>query len=339
MAPPESPARGPGSSLSKLLHLLPGLGPGRPPGRDLLALHQSDWISGRLAGRYGWSDWNNVLKLGYDPQRLAWPDWVLGLVSDRVRLPRALAPGAVLGSLSPRLAAEFGLDPRAQILAGTTDSTAAALAAGARVPGEAVTSLGSTLVLKILSPQPLSASRFGIYSHRFGDHWLVGGPLTLAVPSCDGTLAMGSWPSSRRASTPSVPAAWITTPYRVPESASPGPIPVSRPVSCRSRRTACAFSRAYSRGWRALRQRAIGCSPASGRRAPSMYLRPGVDPSTSLGRPSAAGSWGCRCGPRLTRRPPTGRRCWVYGALRPLPPRVPWGPETYPQGDTDEMPP
>lgn len=135
MAPPESPARGPSSSLSKLLHLLPGLGPGRPPGRDLLALHQSDWISGRLAGRYGWSDWNNVLKLGYDPQRLVWPDWVLGLVSDRVRPPRALAPGAVLGSLSPRLAAEFGLDPRAQILAGNTDSTAAVLAAGARVPG------------------------------------------------------------------------------------------------------------------------------------------------------------------------------------------------------------
>jgi sugar (pentulose or hexulose) kinase len=43
------------------------------------------------------------------------------------------------------------------------------------MPGDAVTSLGSTLVLKVLSPRPVEAARYGVYSHRFGDAWLVGG--------------------------------------------------------------------------------------------------------------------------------------------------------------------
>jgi sugar (pentulose or hexulose) kinase len=38
-----------------------------------------------------------------------------------------------------------------------------------------VTSLGSTLVLKVLGERPISAPQFGVYSHRFGDLWLVGG--------------------------------------------------------------------------------------------------------------------------------------------------------------------
>jgi sugar (pentulose or hexulose) kinase len=41
--------------------------------------------------------------------------------------------------------------------------------------GDAVTSLGSTLVLKILSPEPIQSARHGVYSHRLGDAWLVGG--------------------------------------------------------------------------------------------------------------------------------------------------------------------
>jgi sugar (pentulose or hexulose) kinase len=174
VAPPDSAARGPGSGLSKLIQLVPTAGRAGSLEGEVLALHQADWIAGRLAGRYGWSDWNNALKLGYDPQRLTWPDWVLGLVPKGVRLPVVLAPGADLGALDPRLAADLGLDSSARVLAGTTDSTAAAIAAGVRRPGDAVTCLGSTLVLKVVSERPLTASRYGVYSHRLGDHWLVG---------------------------------------------------------------------------------------------------------------------------------------------------------------------
>jgi len=64
VAPRLSPARGGGSSLTKLLFLKRRLRPG--PG--ILALHQADWRLGCLTGHYGVSDWNNCLKLGLDPQ-------------------------------------------------------------------------------------------------------------------------------------------------------------------------------------------------------------------------------------------------------------------------------
>ena len=59
--------------------------------------------------------------------------------------------------------------------AGTTDGCASFLATGASQAGEAVTALGSTLVIKILSDRPISAPAYGVYSHRLGDRWLAGG--------------------------------------------------------------------------------------------------------------------------------------------------------------------
>ncbi|MBK1720103.1 FGGY-family carbohydrate kinase [Thiocystis violacea] len=171
IAPEDSPAQGPGSSLAKLIHLYETLG--APPGT--LVLHQADWILGRLTGRFGFSDWNNVLKLGYDAGSLGWPDWVERLVPPGLGLPKVLAPGAPLGRIAPSVARLIGFPDTTRILAGTTDSTAAVIAAGAARPGDAVTSLGSTLVVKILSERPVTASRYGVYSQRFGDHWLVGG--------------------------------------------------------------------------------------------------------------------------------------------------------------------
>jgi sugar (pentulose or hexulose) kinase len=171
VAPPESPARGPSSSLAKLMHSsgrYRHTGPAR-------ALHQADWIIGRLTGHLGVSDWNNALKLGYDAEHLRWPDWVQALIPEGVGLPQVVAPGHPIALIDPMLADRLGWPSTVQVLAGTTDSTAAVIAAGAVKPGDAVTCLGSTLVLKILSERPVTASACGIYSHRFGDAWLVGG--------------------------------------------------------------------------------------------------------------------------------------------------------------------
>jgi hypothetical protein len=171
-APADSPARGPSASLAKLLHLSEGLGD--RPGR-VLALHQADWITGRLRDRFGPSDWNNALKLGFDPELQRWPDWLHGLIPEWVRLPDCQAPGSVLGTIAPAVAAHTGLPSGLRILAGTTDSNAATIAAGAHDPGDAVTSLGSTLVLKLISERPVRDARSGVYSHRIGDRWLAGG--------------------------------------------------------------------------------------------------------------------------------------------------------------------
>ena len=56
------------------------------------------------------------------------------------------------------------------LCAGTTDSIAAFLASGASGVGDAVTSLGSTLAIKLLSERPVDDSRYGVYSHRLGTH-------------------------------------------------------------------------------------------------------------------------------------------------------------------------
>lgn len=170
-APPNSPARGASSSLAKLLYLAERLSARGP----MLALHQADWVIGRLTGRFGVSDWNNALKLGYDPVRLSWPRWLDGLLPSSLTLPEVLAPGTPVATLSGNAAAATGLPTDLQILTGTTDSTAAVIATGARAPGDAVTCLGSTLVIKVVSSEPVTAPEYGVYSHRFGDRWLTGG--------------------------------------------------------------------------------------------------------------------------------------------------------------------
>lgn len=171
LAPPASGAHGASSGLAKLLYLQD-----RPDSRHARhILNQAEWIAARLTGRYGIGDENNCLKLGYDVLRRRWPDWLDALQVNRAWLPQVIAPGAALGPVAETVGRRFGLAPHCRIMAGTTDSIAAFLATGANRVGDAVTSLGSTLVLKILSREPLFAPHYGIYSHRLGRRWLSGG--------------------------------------------------------------------------------------------------------------------------------------------------------------------
>lgn len=171
LAPQESGAHGASSSLAGLLWWLehhPGTAPRH-------ALHQADWLAARLTGRWGTSDENNALKMGYDPVTRSWPTWLAGLALPEGLLPEVVAPGDLLGQVGSGPAAACGLPRGLPVFAGTTDSVAAFLATGASEPGEAVTSLGSTLVLKIVSPVPVFAPQSGVYSHRLGRRWLAGG--------------------------------------------------------------------------------------------------------------------------------------------------------------------
>ncbi|MEA3412211.1 MAG: FGGY-family carbohydrate kinase [Pseudomonadota bacterium] len=170
-APPETGALGPTSGLAKFLWLSSRL----PTTAFRHALHPADWLSGRLTGRYGVSDENNCLKLGYDPVHRVWPGWLDELGVARSRLPRVVPTGTPIGTLDPSVATMLRLPLDVAVVAGTTDSIAGFLATGASDPGDAVTSLGSTLALKVLSPRPVFAPEYGVYSHRLGDRWLAGG--------------------------------------------------------------------------------------------------------------------------------------------------------------------
>jgi sugar (pentulose or hexulose) kinase len=90
-------------------------------------------------------------------------------------LPDVVEPGDVTGTLTAAAAQLFGLPQDVAVVAGTTDGCASFLATGATSAGDGVTALGSSLTIKILSDRPISAPRYGIYSHRLGDAWLAGG--------------------------------------------------------------------------------------------------------------------------------------------------------------------
>ncbi|MFW5450417.1 MAG: FGGY-family carbohydrate kinase [Methylophagaceae bacterium] len=170
IAPSESAAHGASSGLAKLLYLqqdndLP---------ENSLLMHQVDWINFKLGAPLGITDHNNALKSGYDPVEQCWPAWIDDLTNQKA-LPKVVAPGTVIGRLSDKLCQQFKLDTPPNIIAGTTDSIAALIATGANASGDAVTSLGSTLVVKLISDKSIFVPEQGIYSHRLGDKWLVGG--------------------------------------------------------------------------------------------------------------------------------------------------------------------
>ena len=169
IAPKDSAAQGASSGLAKLIYLQHQF----PEAKH--ALHQADWIAANLSGQFNITDENNALKTGYDPVQRKWPEWLSQLNIDSQLLPEVVAPGTIIGKITEAISKQFNLPVETRVVAGTTDSIAAFIATGTNSPGEAVTSLGSTLVLKIISTKPIFNSQYGIYSHRLGKHWLAGG--------------------------------------------------------------------------------------------------------------------------------------------------------------------
>lgn len=166
---------------------------------DEVLCHQSDFVSMRLMESCSpvKSDWHNCLKLGYDVRNKCWPGWMEAclldagianpLDEDVGAIPmRVVSPGEPLGTIGKSMAQRLGLSEDAVLVGGTTDSNAAFFAAaGVRASlGTAVTSLGSTTAIKLLSRRYVEDADRGVYSHRFPsfdeegageDAWLVGG--------------------------------------------------------------------------------------------------------------------------------------------------------------------
>ena len=162
----ETAALGSTSPLARAMELV---------GRGSRIIHQADWISGKLSGRFDITDENNALKSGYDPVTRSWPHWIARTGFNTRLFPAVIPAGTKIRSITGEMAARLGLPADTAIVAGTTDGCAAFLASGASEPGDGVTSLGTTLTLKLLSETPVFAPDFGIYSHRIGDQWLAGG--------------------------------------------------------------------------------------------------------------------------------------------------------------------
>ena len=159
------PAASSSGSLARALRLI------QQHGETVLLRHQADWVTGWLLQDWRWGEEGNNLRLGWHLQDQRWPQGMLGS-SWHHALPQVRASGSLLGTINPEVAASLGLSKDVSIVAGTTDSNAAVLAAD---PGDddGVTVLGTTLVLKRFTDQPLKGA--GITSHRVGGRWLCGG--------------------------------------------------------------------------------------------------------------------------------------------------------------------
>jgi sugar (pentulose or hexulose) kinase len=128
-------------------------------------LHPSDWLTGKLTGVFGTTDSSNALKLGYDVVSGRWTAAAheLGLSQDL--LPWVVSPGAEVGTVSSEASRETGLPQGLPVLAGATDGMASLIASGAADPGHANTTLGTTIVWKVLS---LTKPKLGpgMYCHQ-----------------------------------------------------------------------------------------------------------------------------------------------------------------------------
>jgi sugar (pentulose or hexulose) kinase len=170
LVPEGGPAASASGSLARALRLWGSFPQALNPSQDLLR-HQADWLMGWLLADWRWGEEANNLRLGWDQQQQRWAGSIAAQPWAQA-LPELVAGGTGLGPLAAAVAASLGLPPSCQVVAGSTDGNAIVLAA-APGPGDGVAVLGTTLVLKQFSPQPLAGA--GVSNHRLGGQWLVGG--------------------------------------------------------------------------------------------------------------------------------------------------------------------
>ncbi len=146
--------------------------------KDFYIVHQADWVAALFCGRFNLSDENNALKLGYSPLKKGWLFDPEKLPFTQSALPRVSHPATFRALATTGFSREMGLSEHCQIISGTTDSTAGFIAASdsqTLATGNAVTSLGTSLVTKVISERPLTKNNIGAYSHKFGNLWISGG--------------------------------------------------------------------------------------------------------------------------------------------------------------------
>lgn len=133
-------------------------------------LHTPDVVAAGLLGAVPPTDTSHALKAGIDPVAARWNEPALDALDiPRTALPDLVHPGTPLGVLANSLAAELGLPPGVVLIAGMTDGCTAQIGSGAVNLGDTVGVLGTTLVLKAVTEQPVSGHGGAVYSHLAPD--------------------------------------------------------------------------------------------------------------------------------------------------------------------------
>ena len=143
-------------------------------------LHQTDFVNARLLGAMRAADVatdeSSALKTGFDIVSRRWAGSLAAAGLDPAQLPTVVPGGTTLGVIDAALAADTGLPADCRIVAGMTDGTAAAVASGASAIGESNTTIGTTLVWKLVAARPVVDPQGRLYCHRHpGGAFLPGG--------------------------------------------------------------------------------------------------------------------------------------------------------------------
>lgn len=157
-------------------------------------LHPADWLTAKLTGQWGIGDYSNALKLGYDQENSAW-NAAVGLADLPASMfPRVVAPGHQVGVVSALASEQTGLSPGVPVLAGASDGLASLIGSGANEAGHANTTLGTTLVWKVLSPtQPRLGQ--GMYCHHLPSNFWAPGAASNTGPGSLQFDAAGASPA------------------------------------------------------------------------------------------------------------------------------------------------
>lgn len=150
--------------------------------------HPTDYLLAALGAPQGITDHTCALKSGYDPKTSSW-NLALGFGIPNWQLPHVVRPGSVIGSLSP----DWG-SKSVKLVAGCTDGVAGQIASGALKPGQVCLSLGSTLIFKGVSLEPIENAEGTVYSHLHPDRdlWLPG-----AASNCGGAILSKFFPQAQ----------------------------------------------------------------------------------------------------------------------------------------------
>jgi sugar (pentulose or hexulose) kinase len=138
--------------------------------------HPADYVIAHICGVHGVTDHTTATKSGYDLERGRWRPEIALCGIDVHHLPRVVSPGTPIARISKACARETGLPDTVVVVAGMTDGCASQVAAGCVSPGDWSTTIGTTMVLKGVTPAPVHDPEGRVYNHLHPDgHWMPGG--------------------------------------------------------------------------------------------------------------------------------------------------------------------
>ncbi|HVF97247.1 MAG TPA: FGGY-family carbohydrate kinase, partial [Flavisolibacter sp.] len=130
-------------------------------------VHAADFITGKLCGIWGVTEYTNALKSGYDLEQNEWPEYLWDVLPLKKKcLPVVVPSGTPIGVIEHAVAAQLGLQKTIQVVTGMTDGCASQIASGAVNLGDWNTTIGTTLVIKGVTKQRIKDAEESLYNHR-----------------------------------------------------------------------------------------------------------------------------------------------------------------------------